>query len=38
MTTTWDSKNDGGMPVAAGTYFAVLSEGTATHVEKLIVK
>jgi hypothetical protein len=35
---TWDSRNDGGVPVAAGTYFAVLSQGEHTSMEKVVVR
>jgi hypothetical protein len=35
---SWDSRNESGIPVAAGTYFAVLSQGDQTTVEKLIVR
>jgi hypothetical protein len=35
---TWDSRNDAGLPVAAGTYFAVLTQGDAATVEKVILR
>jgi hypothetical protein len=37
-TLTWDSRNDAGLPVAAGTYFAVLTQGDHAIVEKLILR
>jgi hypothetical protein len=37
-TVTWDGRNDAGMRVAVGTYFAVLSQGEYIAVEKLILK
>lgn len=37
-TVNWDSRNDGGVPVGVGTYFAVLSQGERTIVEKLVVR
>jgi hypothetical protein len=35
---TWDGRNDQGIPVAAGTYFAVVREGERTTTQKLILK
>jgi hypothetical protein len=37
-TLIWDSLNDAGLPVAAGTYFAVLTQGRRVSVEKLILQ
>jgi len=38
MTATWDGRNDAGTAVAVGTYFAVMSQGAQTSVEKLILR
>jgi hypothetical protein len=38
MSTTWDGRNDTGIRVGAGTYFAVMSQGERTSVEKVILR
>jgi hypothetical protein len=35
---TWDGRNDQGVPVAAGTYFAVLHEGDQRTVRKMVLQ
>ena len=35
---TWDGRNDQGIPVAAGTYFAVLEEGERRSVTKMVLQ
>jgi hypothetical protein len=37
-TVTWDSRNDAGMAVGPGTYFALLSQGGHSSVAKLILR
>jgi hypothetical protein len=38
MTAAWDGRNAAGVRVAAGTYFAVLSQGESAEVKKLILR
>ncbi len=38
MTVTWDGRNAAGIRAAAGTYFAVMTQGEQTSVEKLILR
>jgi hypothetical protein len=38
MSVTWDGRNATGLRVAAGTYFAVMSQGEALEVRKLILQ
>jgi hypothetical protein len=38
MTAAWDGRNTTGIRVAAGTYFAVMSQGESVNVKKLILQ
>jgi len=38
QSLTWDGRNDQGMPVAAGTYFAVLEGGGRRWVRKMVIQ
>jgi hypothetical protein len=37
-SVTWDGRNDQGLPVGTGTYFAVIREGEHTTTQKLILQ
>lgn len=38
QSITWDGRNDHGIPVAAGTYFAVLEDGEQRSVRKMVLQ
>jgi hypothetical protein len=38
LSVTWDGNNSAGLRVAAGTYFAVMTQGESVYVRKLILR